>query len=290
MSITNISDVETLLQEYLSFQAEAKEYEDALEKELNEKASEISVLENKLLNLQADFLSYKFKHQNSENTVIELHKSISQLGEKLKAEENIRKKLESENDHLDKKIRCLQFQIDDLEGKLYESQEKNILLKEDLDYVCIDKTMEIQRLRSKTPDTQISKVSASGCCCKENDSKLLYLISRYKKEISDLKKQLAVSELEILKTNNKMRQKEKFLDNEIEKIKKYTCTLDILIKESTKPIKKPSVTKQTPSWRDKSPLLRMPRSVKSHFKNPQKNATSLSSLHAENQIINIKTM
>jgi hypothetical protein len=185
----------------------------------------------------------------------------------------------------------MQFQIDDLEGKLYESQEKNILLKEDLDFVYTDKNIEIQRLRSKTPETQISKTSAQGCGCKENASKLLYLISRYKKEISDLKKQLAVSELENLKTNNKMRQKEKFLDNEIEKIKKYTCTLDFLIKESTKPIKKPPVTKQASNLRGKSPLLRMPSSVKSHIKKSQKNSTSFISLDAENQkIINKKTM
>ncbi|OMJ80194.1 hypothetical protein SteCoe_19599 [Stentor coeruleus] len=291
MSITNIFDTETLLQEYLSFQTEAKAYEDALEKELNEKNLQISALEDKLINLRAEYFSYKLKHQNSENAIIELHKSISRLEEKLKAEENIRKALESENEHLDKKNRSLQFQIDDLEGKLYESQEKNILLKEDLDFVYADKSMEIQRLRSKTPDTQISKTTVQGCSCMENNSKLLCLISKYKKEISDLKKQITASELENLKANNKMRQKEKFLESEIEKIKRYTCTLDILIKQSTRPIKKNSISKRTPILRDKSPLLRAPSSTKSNIKKPQKSSTIFSSLDIENQkIINKKPM
>ncbi|OMJ77362.1 hypothetical protein SteCoe_23060 [Stentor coeruleus] len=280
MNLSCQSDFESLRQEYLSFQTEAKEYEEALENEISEKTDQIISLQNNFSALQAEFFAYKIKYQFSENGQIDLHKRISDLTEKMKTHENSYKILESENDHLEKQIRNLQFQVDDLESKLYETQEQNILLKEDLEFVYNDKNLELQRLRSKTPDTPASKSINLNCCCKENTSKLIYLIKKLKKENSLIKKQQAILELENLKICNKIKIKEKFLDLEIGKIQKYKNKVGGLVKEgSKKEVQVKSLTGKSANL----PVTRIPSCRKDGKKIVHRKNLSLTVCEIENQ-------
>lgn len=285
MNLSIQTDFESLRQEYLryflySFQSEAKEYEEALENEISEKSDQILSLQNHLSALQAEFFAYKIKHQTSETLQLDLNKRISDLTDQLKTHENSYKSLESENDHLEKKIRNLQFQVDDLESKLYETQEQNILLKEDLEFVYNDKNLELQRLRSKTPDTPASKSINLNCCCKENTSKLIYLIKKLKKENSLIKKQQAMMELENLKICNKIKQKEKFLDLEIGKIQKYKNKVGGLVKDTCK---KEVQVKSLTGKSGNLPLTRIPSCGKDGRKVIHRKNVSLAVYEAENQ-------
>ena len=142
-------DLELLQLEYAEYQAQSKEYEEALETELGEKELKLIECLNKYQEAQANLDTLKKKYQQNETEILRLELELESLRKKIKVYEDQKKELEHLNDQWEKSARILEYSKQGLEERLYQAEESAILYKEELEELSNNRNVEVQRLKDK---------------------------------------------------------------------------------------------------------------------------------------------
>ena len=147
-------ELELLQLEYAEYQSQSKEYEEALEKELEEKESKLIECLDKYREAQSNLDSLKKKYQQNETEIVRLQLELDALRKKIKVFEDQKQELESLNDQWEKSARILEYSKQNLEERLYQAEENAILYKEELEELSNTRKVEVQRLKDQYHDLQ----------------------------------------------------------------------------------------------------------------------------------------
>lgn len=142
-------ELEILQLEFSEYQAQSKEYEEALEKELESKETKLAEYLEKYREAQESLEVLKRKYEKNESEIVRLQLEIETLRKKIKGYEDQKRELEHLNDQWEKSARVLEYSKQNLEEKLYQAEENAILYKEELEELSNNRLVEVQRLKDE---------------------------------------------------------------------------------------------------------------------------------------------